>query len=42
MMDREAGLTLMFGTQVIPPGDGKVKEVITVVEKEVYRMAGAA
>jgi len=42
MMDREAGLTLTFGTQVIPPGDGKVKDVITMVEKEVYRMAGAA
>ena len=42
MIDREAGLALTFGTQVIPPGDGKVKEVITVVEKEVYRMAGAA
>jgi hypothetical protein len=27
---------------VIPPGDGKVKEMITVVEKEVYRMAGKA
>jgi CubicO group peptidase (beta-lactamase class C family) len=42
MMDREAGLALTFGTQLIPPGDGKVKEVISVVEKEVYRMAGVA
>jgi CubicO group peptidase (beta-lactamase class C family) len=40
MIDREAGLVLTFGTQVIPPGDGKVKEVITVVEKEVYKLAG--
>lgn len=42
MMDREAGLTLTFGTQVLPPGDVKVKEVISVVEKEVYKMAGVA
>jgi len=40
LMDREAGLALSFGTQVIPPGDVKVKEVITLVEKEVYKMAG--
>ena len=42
MIDREAGLALTFGTQVIPPGDVKVKEVISVVEREVNRMAGAA
>lgn len=41
-VDREAGLALTFGTQVIPPGDGKVKEVISMVEKEVYRLAGEA
>jgi len=40
LMDREAGLVLSFGTQVIPPGDGKVKGVITLVEREVYKMAG--
>lgn len=42
MIDRQAGLVVTFGTQVIPPGDGKVREVITVVEKEVYRLAGKA
>jgi CubicO group peptidase (beta-lactamase class C family) len=42
LMDREAGLALTFGTQLIPPGDGKVKEVISVVEKEIYKMAGVA
>jgi CubicO group peptidase (beta-lactamase class C family) len=40
MIDREAGLALTFGTQLIPPGDVKVEEVITVVEKEIYKMAG--
>jgi CubicO group peptidase (beta-lactamase class C family) len=39
-IDRSAGLALTFGTQLIPPGDVQVKEVISVVEKEVYRMAG--
>jgi len=42
LMDRGAGIALTFGTQVIPPGDKGVKEVITVVEKEVYAMAGVA
>lgn len=42
MIDREAGLALTFGTQVIPPGDGRVKEVISVVERGVYGMAGVA
>jgi CubicO group peptidase (beta-lactamase class C family) len=40
MIDRNAGLALTFGTQLIPPGDVKVKEVISVVEKEIYKMAG--
>ena len=42
MIDREAGLVVTFGTQVIPPGDLQVKEVITVVEKEVYRLVAEA
>jgi len=37
-----AGIALTFGTQVIPPGDKGVKEVITVVEKEVYVMTDVA
>lgn len=41
-MDREAGLALTVGTQLIPPGDVKVKEVISVVEKEIYKAAGVA
>ena len=40
LIDREAGIALTFGTQVILPGDKRVKEVISVVEKEVYAMAG--
>ncbi|EMC93862.1 hypothetical protein BAUCODRAFT_212585 [Baudoinia panamericana UAMH 10762] len=39
-VDREAGLAVCFGTQVLPPGDGKVEEMITAVEKAVYEMAG--
>jgi hypothetical protein len=37
-----AGIALTFGKQLIPPGDKGVKEVITVVEKEVYAMARVA
>jgi CubicO group peptidase (beta-lactamase class C family) len=40
LLDREAGLAFTFGTQVIPPGDLKVEEVITAVEKGVYKIAG--
>lgn len=40
LVDREAGLVITFGTQLIPPGDVKVKEVLSVVEKEVYKLAG--
>ena len=42
LIDREAGLTLTFGTQLLPPGDVKSKEVISMLEKEVYAMAGVA
>lgn len=41
-LDREGGLALSFGTQVIPPGDGFCREVISIVEKAVFEMAGAA
>lgn len=40
LLDREAGLALTFGTQLLPPGDGRAKEIITFVEKEIYRAAG--
>jgi len=40
LVDREAGLALTFGTQVLPPGDGPTSETITVVEKGVYELAG--
>ena len=39
-IDREAGLALTFGTQVLPPGDGPTEEMITAVELGVYEMAG--
>lgn len=39
-VDREAGLALAFGTQIIQPGDEGAGEAITVVEKGVYAMAG--
>jgi CubicO group peptidase (beta-lactamase class C family) len=41
VLDREAGVALSFGTQVIPPGDKGVEGVITAVEKGAYGMAGA-
>jgi CubicO group peptidase (beta-lactamase class C family) len=41
-LDREAGVALSFGTQVIPPGDKGVEGVITGVEKGVYGMVGEA
>lgn len=40
IIDREADLTLTFGTQVLPPGDQPTSETITAVEKAVYEMAG--
>lgn len=39
-IDREAGVTGVFGTQVLPPGDEKVGELITLFEKSVYDAAG--
>lgn len=41
LIDREADLALAFGTQVIPPGDAGTTEMITAVERAVYRMAVA-
>jgi CubicO group peptidase (beta-lactamase class C family) len=40
MIDREAGLALTFGTQVLPPGDAGCKEMTGVFERAVYKMAG--
>lgn len=40
LIDREAGVALTFGTQVMPPGDPYCKEVTGIVERAVYRMAG--
>ncbi|KAF2770592.1 beta-lactamase/transpeptidase-like protein [Teratosphaeria nubilosa] len=40
IIDRDAGVALTFGTQVMPPGDGKVKDVIGEVVKAVYAAAG--
>ena len=42
LMDREAGIALTFGTRVIRPVDKGAKEVITMVEREVYAMARVA
>ncbi|KAK5136658.1 hypothetical protein LTR08_002311 [Meristemomyces frigidus] len=39
-IDREAGLALTFGTQVLPPGDKGVEGMISAVEVGVYEMAG--
>jgi CubicO group peptidase (beta-lactamase class C family) len=40
-VDREKGVCGLFGTQVYPPGDGKVGEMIDLFEKEVYeRVSG--
>ena len=40
LIDREAGLALTFGTQVLPPGDKPTEEMITATELAVYQMAG--
>lgn len=40
LIDREAGLCLTVGLQVLPPGDAACKEVTGWVERAVYRMAG--
>ncbi|KAK6083679.1 beta-lactamase [Seiridium cupressi] len=38
-VDREAGLCGVFGTQVYPAGDEKVRKVIPAFEKRMYRLA---
>ncbi|KAM0815175.1 putative Beta-lactamase-related domain-containing protein [Seiridium cardinale] len=40
-IDREAGLCGVFGTQIYPAGDEKVRKVISAFEKEVYRLAAS-
>lgn len=39
-LDREAGLAITVGTQLLPPGDRVYESVVTEVEKGVYAMAG--
>ena len=41
-IDRKAGLCGVFGTQVLPPGDKKVEEVIILFENEMYKRVGIA
>jgi CubicO group peptidase (beta-lactamase class C family) len=38
-VDREKGVCGLFGTQVYPPGDAKVGEMIDLFEREVYERA---
>ncbi|KAG9659751.1 beta-lactamase family protein, partial [Aureobasidium melanogenum] len=40
-VDREKGVCGLFGTQVYPPGDPQVGEMIDLFEREVYARAGA-
>ncbi|KAG9597809.1 beta-lactamase family protein, partial [Aureobasidium melanogenum] len=40
-VDREKGVCGLFGTQVYPPGDSQVEEMIDLFEREVYARAGA-
>lgn len=40
LVDREAGVALTFGTQVMPPGDTGCKEITGVVERAIYEMFG--
>lgn len=41
LIDREAGLALTFGTQVLPPGDQGVRDMISAAEYAMYEKAGA-
>ena len=42
IIDRTAGLACLYGSQVIPPGDAKSSDMITLFEKAMYeRKAGA-
>lgn len=40
MIDPQADLALAWGTQVLPPGDKGVKEMISAVEFDLYKRAG--
>ncbi|KAG9951874.1 beta-lactamase family protein, partial [Aureobasidium melanogenum] len=40
-VDREKGVCGLFGTQVYPPGDPQVGEMIDLFERELYARAGA-
>ncbi|OTA88782.1 hypothetical protein M434DRAFT_34687 [Hypoxylon sp. CO27-5] len=39
-LDREAGVCGVFGTQVLPPADDRIKGLIKAFEEEVYKKAG--
>ncbi|XXG97778.1 Heat shock transcription factor [Hypoxylon texense] len=39
-IDREAGVCGVFGTQVLPPFDSRIKPLIKAFEEETYRRAG--
>ncbi|CAD0109582.1 unnamed protein product [Aureobasidium uvarum] len=39
-VDREKGVCGLFGTQVYPPGDARVGDMIDLFEREVYQRAG--
>ncbi|OBT65524.1 hypothetical protein VE03_05016 [Pseudogymnoascus sp. 23342-1-I1] len=41
-IDRTAGLCGLWGTQVMPPGDEKVKSLISVYEKHMYALGAKA
>jgi hypothetical protein len=36
-IDRATGLCGVFGVQILPAGDGKVKPLLKAFEEEVYR-----
>ncbi|KAK4561290.1 hypothetical protein LTR86_004607 [Recurvomyces mirabilis] len=40
LIDREADLALTFGTQVLPPGDSMVSEMISAIEYNLYKQKG--
>lgn len=42
LVDREAGIALTFGTQVMPPGDPGCKEMTGVAERAIYEMFGVS
>lgn len=40
LVDREAGVALTFGTQVMPPGDAECKKFTGIAERAIYEMFG--